>query len=209
MRIVAMLSALLLTGASAMAQQSDIGTGPGRLIDVGGRKLHLNCIGSGSPTVVLEAGASSFAIDWSLVQPEIARTQRVCSYDRAVPRDASVAVPSRGPQTGVPFDRLPAADLYHLRIKLDERLIASSPSWTIRPVTTLQSPCQGNTLTLRRFPHDARCDLGCGVWRVRFSSAWSTYTASSPDTRVGHLEPPASRQREHPCSWMESEALCR
>src|SRR6185503_7396802 len=59
------------------------GPPPGRLVDVGGRKLHVNCAGSGSPTVVLEAGASSFALDWSLVQPEIARTQRVCSYDRA------------------------------------------------------------------------------------------------------------------------------
>src|SRR5438067_7809623 len=56
---------------------------PGRLVDVGGRKLHLLCSGAGSPTVILEAGASAFAIDWALVQPEIARTNRVCSYDRA------------------------------------------------------------------------------------------------------------------------------
>ena len=32
---------------------------PGRLIDVGGHRLHLNCTGSGSPTVVLEPGAGS------------------------------------------------------------------------------------------------------------------------------------------------------
>jgi pimeloyl-ACP methyl ester carboxylesterase len=56
---------------------------PGRLIDLGGRKMHINCTGSGTPTVILEAGASSFSIDWSLVQPEIAQTNRVCSYDRA------------------------------------------------------------------------------------------------------------------------------
>jgi hypothetical protein len=37
------------------------------------------CTGSGSPTVVLEAGASSFAIDWALVQAQVARTTRVCS----------------------------------------------------------------------------------------------------------------------------------
>jgi pimeloyl-ACP methyl ester carboxylesterase len=41
------------------------------------------CSGEGSPTVVLEAGASSFAIDWTLVQREVARTNRTCSYDRA------------------------------------------------------------------------------------------------------------------------------
>jgi pimeloyl-ACP methyl ester carboxylesterase len=56
---------------------------PGMLVDVGGRKLHLYCKGKGSPTVILEAGAGSFSIDWALVQPEVAKTTRVCSYDRA------------------------------------------------------------------------------------------------------------------------------
>jgi quinohemoprotein ethanol dehydrogenase len=56
---------------------------PGKLIDVGGRRLHLMCSGQGAPTVVLEAGASSFAIDWTLVQRDVERTNRVCSYDRA------------------------------------------------------------------------------------------------------------------------------
>ena len=56
---------------------------PGRLMDVGGRKLHLYCTGSGSPTLILEAGAGSFSIDWALIQTEIAKTIRVCSYDRA------------------------------------------------------------------------------------------------------------------------------
>jgi pimeloyl-ACP methyl ester carboxylesterase len=83
MKPSAIACAALLTIVPVLAQQADIGSPPGRLIDVGGRRLHLNCSGSGSPTVVLEAGASSFAIDWSLVQPDIARTQRVCSYDRA------------------------------------------------------------------------------------------------------------------------------
>jgi pimeloyl-ACP methyl ester carboxylesterase len=168
--------------------------------------------------VVLAAGASAFAIDWALVQPEIARTTRVCSYDRAghgwsdsaravettersvadlhsaletaserppyvlvgaslaglhirvyelrYPNDVTgmvfvdpahedrlytmfegngvlirsltaeqlrrtfpfypVRVPRRSPQTGAPFDKLPR-DLYDLRIKFDERLIASIP----------------------------------------------------------------------------------
>ena len=78
-----LLCAWLCVPALAAAQAIDIGPAPGRLIDVGGRKLHVNCAGTGSPTVVLEAGASSFAIDWSLVQPEVAKSTRVCSYDRA------------------------------------------------------------------------------------------------------------------------------
>ncbi len=56
---------------------------PGRMIDIGGRKLHLNCSGKGSPTVILVAGGSAFSIDWALVQPRVAATTRVCSYDRA------------------------------------------------------------------------------------------------------------------------------
>jgi pimeloyl-ACP methyl ester carboxylesterase len=56
---------------------------PGRLIDIGGRKLHLYCTGKGSPTAILETGAGSFSTDWALVQPEVAQRTRVCSYDRA------------------------------------------------------------------------------------------------------------------------------
>jgi pimeloyl-ACP methyl ester carboxylesterase len=56
---------------------------PGRLVDIGGRKLHLNCSGKGSPTVILIAGGSAFSIDWALVQPKVAESTRVCSYDRA------------------------------------------------------------------------------------------------------------------------------
>ena len=59
---------------------------PGQLIDLGGWRLHLNCLGKASasqPTAILEAGAGDFSVDWSLVQPGVARFARVCSYDRA------------------------------------------------------------------------------------------------------------------------------
>jgi pimeloyl-ACP methyl ester carboxylesterase len=201
----------------ALLQSAQLPAPPGRLVEVNGRTLHLHCTGSGTPTVILEAGASSFAIDWSLVQPAVARSQRVCSYDRAgmgwsdrsddvdsgrssvsdlhallaaaqeappsvmvgasrgalyvrlyqleypsevvglvlvdpatedrlfimykgaivpiaglsaqehattLPTTASVPIRSRRPQTGTPFDRLPA-DLYDIRITLDQRLIDS------------------------------------------------------------------------------------
>jgi pimeloyl-ACP methyl ester carboxylesterase len=55
---------------------------PGRLVDIGGRKLHLNCTGQGSPTMILVAGGGAFSIDWALVQPKVAQTTRVCSYDQ-------------------------------------------------------------------------------------------------------------------------------
>jgi pimeloyl-ACP methyl ester carboxylesterase len=58
-------------------------TPPGRLVDIGGYRLHLNCTGSGSPTVLLEYGATGNSMVWALVQPELARFTRACSYDRA------------------------------------------------------------------------------------------------------------------------------
>jgi hypothetical protein len=75
--------ALLTSAAPAPAQDTDAGPPLGRLVDVGGRRLHLHCSGSVTPTVVIEAGASAFAIDFALVQPEVARATQVCSYDRA------------------------------------------------------------------------------------------------------------------------------
>jgi len=72
-----------LGAALVQAQAIDLGSPPGRLIDIGGRRLHLNCTGQGLPTVVFENGGGAFSIDWALVQPAIARTTRACSYDRA------------------------------------------------------------------------------------------------------------------------------
>jgi hypothetical protein len=37
----------------------DVPPPPGKLVDIGGRKLHINCTGAGSPTVVLESGSST------------------------------------------------------------------------------------------------------------------------------------------------------
>jgi len=56
---------------------------PGKLVDIGGYKLHVNCTGKGEPTVLLIAGSGDFSFDWELVQPDIARFTKVCSYDRA------------------------------------------------------------------------------------------------------------------------------
>lgn len=55
----------------------------GRLIDIGGRKLHLHITGKGGPTVILEAGAGGFSPEWALVQSGVSRFARVVSYDRA------------------------------------------------------------------------------------------------------------------------------
>jgi pimeloyl-ACP methyl ester carboxylesterase len=55
----------------------------GRLVDVGGYRLHLNCSGSGGLTVVFDSGALDSSRQWDLVQPQIAKTTLSCSFDRA------------------------------------------------------------------------------------------------------------------------------
>jgi pimeloyl-ACP methyl ester carboxylesterase/biopolymer transport protein ExbD len=55
----------------------------GQLINIGGRKLHIHCTGTGSPTVVVENGGAAFSFDWKLVQPQVAKFTRICTYDRA------------------------------------------------------------------------------------------------------------------------------
>jgi pimeloyl-ACP methyl ester carboxylesterase len=80
--------AVLILSQSAATQQpvSTRYPPPGKLVDVGGWRLHVHCTGENkqnTPTVVLESGFLGFSFDWSLVQPEVARFTRVCSYDRA------------------------------------------------------------------------------------------------------------------------------
>jgi pimeloyl-ACP methyl ester carboxylesterase len=56
---------------------------PGEMVDVGGYSLHLNCTGEeGTPTVVMDSGLGGTVLDWQLVQPEVAKFTRVCTYDR-------------------------------------------------------------------------------------------------------------------------------
>jgi pimeloyl-ACP methyl ester carboxylesterase len=74
---------------------------PGELVDVGGYQLHINCIGNGSPTIILDASGGNSSASWGLVQPKIAQSTRVCAYDRTgagwsdrgpIPRDMNQQV---------------------------------------------------------------------------------------------------------------------
>lgn len=56
---------------------------PGKMVDVGGYKLHIYCTGQGGPNIILDAGMGSSSIDWTLVQKEVSQFAHVCSYDRA------------------------------------------------------------------------------------------------------------------------------
>ncbi|GAA4399049.1 hypothetical protein GCM10023168_05790 [Fodinibacter luteus] len=58
-------------------------TMPGRLVDVGGHRLHLSCTGSGAPTVVVQAGGGEMAASLGWITPAVARDTTICVYDRA------------------------------------------------------------------------------------------------------------------------------
>ena len=79
---------------------------PGQMVDVGGYRLHINCTGEGSPTVVVESGWGDFSETWARVQPEVAKTTRICTYDRLGWGGASL-VPSRGLPGNLPKNCTP------------------------------------------------------------------------------------------------------
>src|SRR5688572_23060079 len=83
---VAVFIVACIVSAVTVLAQTDAPPPLGRLVDVGGWRVHIHCTGersAGAPTVILEAGSSDFSIDWAFVQPEVAKRTRVCSYDRS------------------------------------------------------------------------------------------------------------------------------
>ena len=84
---VLLILVLILAGSiyESVAEAADLQAYPpvGQMVDVGGYRLHINCTGTGSPTVVIESGWGDMSASWGWVQPEVAKTTRVCTYDRA------------------------------------------------------------------------------------------------------------------------------
>jgi pimeloyl-ACP methyl ester carboxylesterase len=94
--VAPIFSAAASSGGSAPADI--VYARPGQLVDAGGFRLNLYCMGSGSPAVVFDSGWEDWAPAWSKVQPQIAKWTRVCSYDRA---GAGFSDPGPMPRTSV------------------------------------------------------------------------------------------------------------
>lgn len=88
------------------ATASSAPTATGRMIDVGGHRLYIECTGSGGPVVVLQSGLWESSAYWSLIAPTVAATTTVCRYDRAGHGRSDEA----GPQDGIAL----ATDLHTL-----------------------------------------------------------------------------------------------
>jgi pimeloyl-ACP methyl ester carboxylesterase len=78
--MVALAGSLILLSANLLGSRPKAS---GKLVDLGGHRLHVYCTGRGSPTVVVEAGLADFSFDWILVQQRVAEFTRICTYDRA------------------------------------------------------------------------------------------------------------------------------
>ena len=91
--LIAPLPTLAQSATPAVVSPSAVSGDFSSLVDIGGRKIYLECRGQCSPTVILESGAGAWADIWSrdykhpagertMVIPGVAQLTRVCAYDR-------------------------------------------------------------------------------------------------------------------------------
>jgi pimeloyl-ACP methyl ester carboxylesterase len=111
--VLAVIATLLVVAIAggvvtvAAATRRPVQSAPGQMIDVGGRRLYIECTGSGSPTVVLQAGLGASSSSWAGIAPRVAASTTVCAYDRAGHGRSEEAA---GPQDGIAL----ATDLHTL-----------------------------------------------------------------------------------------------
>jgi len=70
-------------GTAGAAPGDHVYARPGQLVPADGTRLNFYCMGSGSPAVVFDSGWEDWAPAWAVVQPQVAKWTRACSYDRA------------------------------------------------------------------------------------------------------------------------------
>lgn len=174
---------------------------PGGLVDAGGHQLHIYCTGEGSPVVVLEAGTGSMSAAWGWVQPEIARSTRVCSYDRAglgwsEAGDGSY-VPSRVPEElRVLLDRSnetgPIVLVGHELGALYARMYAARFAGDTAALVLIDDPATGHTSVAPVFPSALPWLARVGVLRLsgRLSSLASGLPGASADAMRAFLNRP-------------------
>jgi pimeloyl-ACP methyl ester carboxylesterase len=129
-RVPALIAALVFAvvpvacGGHAAARTRRVPGQPGLEYAVHRDFLYLLCTGHGSPTVVLEPGLNGDHRGWSLVQPQLARTTRVCSYDRS-----GLGLSQLAPKRGTAREK--ASDLHALlqAARVDGPLVLAGGSY--------------------------------------------------------------------------------
>jgi pimeloyl-ACP methyl ester carboxylesterase len=170
--LVCLVAVIFGAGSTAGVSQSSASPidlpPPGRLVDVGGYRLHLFCTGTASadrPTIVLSSGGGDYAVDWGLVQPAIAGSMRVCSYDRA---GTGWSDPGPEPRTL----RQEAGELHLLLVAAGERppyvMVGHSLGGLVVRLYQLQNPNEVVGMVLVEALHeDARLGYRGQLVRVR------------------------------------------
>lgn len=114
---------LILAGAAVLAGGAAPPPHGARVALPDGRRIFMACSGSGSPTVILEAGFQSWSFAWDKVAPALGKITRTCAYDRAG-MGASDAAP--GPRDGLAQARDLVAALKAAKIAPPYVLVAHS-----------------------------------------------------------------------------------
>ena len=96
---------------------------PGRLVKVGDGYMHLYCIGTGSPTIVLDSGLGDSFVEWAKVQRDLSTFDRVCSYDRA---GMGYSDPTNGPRNSLAFASELHALLHNAEVRSPYLLVGHS-----------------------------------------------------------------------------------
>lgn len=157
---------LVLAGLSVLALSASVsGASPrGRLVDIGdGTRLYLDCVGFGSPTVVIDGGAATWSVHYRRVQDELAAERRVCTYDRA---GLGRSDESGDPRTA----SVMAEQLHRLLEAADEPgpflLVGHSLGGYIVRVFQGRHPSEVVGLVLLESGHEAQWERLPGVWHV-------------------------------------------
>lgn len=81
-RQVALAAMLTLSGTVGAAPGDAIYLRSGHIVAADGARLNLYCSGSGSPTVLFDSGHQDWAPAWAVIQPQVSKWTRSCSFDR-------------------------------------------------------------------------------------------------------------------------------
>jgi len=115
--LAAAVSIYLLLGVQSIASAAPgdaLYARPGKMVAAEGTRLNFYCMGRGSPTVVFDSGWGDWAPVWMIVQPQVAKWTRACSYDRA---GAGFSAPGPMPRTSVRIAAELRSALHNARIQ--------------------------------------------------------------------------------------------
>jgi pimeloyl-ACP methyl ester carboxylesterase len=163
--------------------------------NVGKYELYIQCLGTGSPTVILEAGWGDDGSTWSLIQPEIAKFTRVCAYDRV-----GLGHSDPGPEPRTYF--LAVMDLHHLleeaAVESPYILVGHSLGGMYMLLYTHQFPKEVSGLILVDSSHPDSFELSLAAMppasptdseSVRFYREWFSSVEKDTSMRSEYLEP--------------------